>query len=194
MVDGVSRARSLFFITWFKGCIDIEGLHPLEGGFLRMKYRTDRRNFPLENPIIFYPKTFLETFWKQIKWISLYLHLRLIYRKVRHDPKKLEYMDLALEPVTENETETRELFQSEAAHKFVEKMHRIEKRRYGTAKRCERTAILRLEIQDTFSSVRRIKDRSRANALGQIVRLSVSINVNLSCIYPKLSYNYFHLI
>ncbi len=57
--------------------------------------------------------------------------LRLIYRKVRNDPKKLEYMDLALEPVLENETETRELFQSEAAHNFVEKQNRIEKIRHG---------------------------------------------------------------
>ena len=40
-------------------------------------------------------------------------------------------MDLALEPVTENETETRELFQSEAAHKFVEKINRNEKIRHG---------------------------------------------------------------
>ena len=62
---------------------------------------------------------------------ALYTRLRLIYRKVRKDPKKLEYMDLALEPVSDNETETRELFQSEAAHNFVEKMHRIEKIQHG---------------------------------------------------------------
>ena len=55
--------------------------------------------------------------------------MRMIYRKVRKDPKKLEYMDLALEPVTENE-ESRELFQSEAAHNFLEKMHRVEKARH----------------------------------------------------------------
>ena len=69
--------------------------------------------------------------WKQFKWISLYTRLRLIYRKVRKDPKKLEYMDLALEPVTDDETETRELFQSEAAHNFVEKMHRLDRLRHG---------------------------------------------------------------
>ena len=38
-------------------------------------------------------------------------------------------MDLALEPVMENETETLELFQSEAAKKFVEKRHRFEQMR-----------------------------------------------------------------
>ena len=132
IATGTSPGKTMFFITWFKGCIGIEGIHPLEGGFLRRKHRKSRRSeMPLENPLVFYPKTWLETFWKQIKWISLYLRLRLIYRKVRNDPKKLEYMDLALEPVLENETETRELFQSEAAHNFVEKLNRIEKARHG---------------------------------------------------------------
>ena len=132
IATGTSPGKTMFFITWFKGCIDIEGIHPLEGGFLRRKHRKTRRSgLPLENQLLFYPKTFLETLWKQIQWITLYSRLRLIYRKVRKDPKKLEYMDLALEPVTENETEIRELFQSEAAHNYLDKVHRIEKARHG---------------------------------------------------------------
>lgn len=132
IATGTSPGKTMFFITWFKGCIGIEKIHPLEGGFLRRKHRKSRRSgLPLENPLVFYPKTFLEIFWKQIRWISLYTRLRLIYRKVRKDPKKLEYMDLALEPVSENETETRELFQSEAAHNFLEKINRLEKARHG---------------------------------------------------------------
>ena len=132
IATGTSPGKTMFFITWFKGCIGIEKIHPLEGGFLRRKARKSRRaGLPLENPLLFYPKTFLEMLWKQIRWISLYLRLRLIYRKVRKDPKKLEYMDLALEPVRDDETETRELFQSEAAHKYLDKVHQIEKIRRG---------------------------------------------------------------
>lgn len=134
IATGTSPGKTMFFITWFNGCIDIEGIHPLEGGFLRRKHRKSRRSgLPLENPLIFYPKTFLEIFWKQLRWISLYTRLRLIYLKIKRDPKKLEYMDLALEPVTENETETRELFQSEAAHSFVEKIKRNKKFQQGEA-------------------------------------------------------------
>lgn len=134
IATGTSPGKTMFFITWFNGCIDIEGIHPLEGGFLRRKHRKSRRSgLPLENPIIFYPKTFLEILWKQLRWISLYTRLRLIYLKIKRDPKKLEYMDLALEPVTENETETRELFQSEAAHNFVEKIKRNNKFQQGEA-------------------------------------------------------------
>ncbi len=132
IATGTSPGKTMFFITWFNGCIDIEKIHPLEGGFLRLKFRRTRRsNMPLENPFLFYPKNFFEMFWKQIRWISLYARLRLIYRKVRRDPAKLDYMDLALEPVTDDETETRELFQSAAAHNFVEKMARNEKLRRG---------------------------------------------------------------
>ena len=69
------------------------------------------------------PNYLAEILWKQFKWISLYLRLRLIYRKVRNDPKKLDYMDLALEPVTDDELETRELFQSEAAHNYLNKVN-----------------------------------------------------------------------
>lgn len=132
IATGTSPGKTMFFITWFKGCIDIEGIHPLEGGFLRVKRRKSRRaNLPLENPLLFYPKIFLETISKQVYWIALYLRLRLIYRTVRNDPKKHEYMDLALEPVTADETETRELFQSKAAHSYLEKVSRNEKARHG---------------------------------------------------------------
>lgn len=127
IATGTSPGKTMFFIVWFKGCIDIEGIHPLEGGFLRKKVRKNRRsNMPLENPFVFYPKYFFETLWKQFRWISLYTRLRLIYRKVKHDPKHLEYMDLALEPVTDHEEE-RELFQTAAAQSYLDKVHRNER-------------------------------------------------------------------
>ena len=127
IATGTSPGKTLFFITWFKGCIGIEGIHPLEGGFFRRKARRNRRStMSLENPIIFYPAYFFESLSKQLRWITLYLRLRLIYRRVKHDPLKLEYMDQALEPVSDHE-EDRELFQSEAAQHYLEKVHRNQK-------------------------------------------------------------------
>ncbi len=38
-----NASNALFLITWFKGSIDFENIHPLEGGFLRLKFRRDRR-------------------------------------------------------------------------------------------------------------------------------------------------------
>lgn len=127
IATGTSPGKTMFFIVWFKGCIGIEGIHPLEGGFLRIRSRRNRRSgMKLEDPLVFYPKYFLQTLRKQFQWISLYTRMRLIYRRVRKDPKRFEYMDLALEPVTEHEEE-RELFGSTAARNYLDIVHRNEK-------------------------------------------------------------------
>jgi hypothetical protein len=43
----VARAfgRALFALTWFNGCLEIENVHPVEGGALRMKCTATRRGF-----------------------------------------------------------------------------------------------------------------------------------------------------
>lgn len=131
VATGTSPGKTMFFITWFKGCTGIEGIHPLEGGFLRRKVRYNRRSsMPLESALLFYPRYLAESLLKQFRWISLYLRLRLIYWKVKQDPARLEYVDTALEPVTDHE-EDREMFQSEAARSYLDKVHHIEKARRG---------------------------------------------------------------
>ncbi|MEO8041813.1 MAG: radical SAM protein [Acidobacteriota bacterium] len=126
IATGTSPGKTTFFIVWFKGCIAIEGIHPLEGGFFRRKVRTNRRSgHPIENPLVFYPKYFVETLRKQLNWISLYIQMRLIYKRVKRDPQRFEYMDLALAPVTDHE-EDREMFQSDAAKSYLDKVHRNE--------------------------------------------------------------------
>ncbi|HVF30478.1 MAG TPA: radical SAM protein [Pyrinomonadaceae bacterium] len=133
IATGTSPGKTTFFIVWFKGCLDIEGIHPLEGGFFRRKVRVNRRpGFEIESTIVFYPKYIVETIAKQMRWLSLYIRMRLIYKRVKRDPKKLEYMDLALEPVTDHEEE-RELFQTEAAQSYLEKVHRNERIARGEA-------------------------------------------------------------
>jgi hypothetical protein len=135
MAVGTSPGKTLFFITWFKGCIDIENIHPLEGGFLRLKFRRQRRpGLPLEPAWLFYPKNIVETVWKQIRWVSLYARLRLIYKKIRRDPYRFQYLDAALEPVADDEIETREIFQSEAAHIYVIHAQEMERIRRGDIK------------------------------------------------------------
>ncbi|HUR99842.1 MAG TPA: radical SAM protein [Pyrinomonadaceae bacterium] len=126
IATGTSPGKTTFFIVWFKGCIDIEGIHPLEGGFFRRKVRGNRRHGQeIENPLVFYPKYFVETLVKQFRWISLYVRMRLIYKRVKRDPRRLDYTDLALEPVTDHEEE-REMFQSDAAKSYLDKVHRNE--------------------------------------------------------------------
>lgn len=126
IATGTSPGKTMFLIVWFKGCYNIEGIHPLEGGFLRIRSRRNRRGgMKREHPFVFYPKYCFQMLAKQFKWISLYLRMRLIYLRVRKDPARFEYSDLALESVTDHEEE-RELFQSAAAQTYLEKVHKIE--------------------------------------------------------------------
>lgn len=134
IATGTSPGKTMFFIVWFRGCIGIEGIHPLEGGFLRLKSRRNRRSsMKLENVLVFYPKYVFQTLRKQFRWISLYIRMRLIYLRVRKDPKRFDYMDLALEPVTDHE-EDREMFQTEAAKNYLTKVERLKKASAATTR------------------------------------------------------------
>lgn len=134
VATGTSPGKTMSNLVWFRGTTEIEKTHPIEGGFLRLKFRRDRRpSFPMESPLIFYPKYVAETLWKQSRWISLFSHCYFILRKVIRDPQRFAYNDLAITPVMDDEIETHELFQSVEAQSYVVKIHKVEKLRHGTA-------------------------------------------------------------
>jgi hypothetical protein len=126
---GANASNVLFLITWFKGATDLENVHPLECGFFRTKFRTDRRPaLPIEPIWTFYPRYWFETAVKLAQWVTLYLRLRVLYLRIRRamPPKKpgvlrkLAYSDLAMTPVSEDEAETHELFNTQAAKAYIE--------------------------------------------------------------------------
>ena len=107
-------------LTWFKGSIDIEKVHPLEAGAIRFKFRGDRRaGMPIVPRWRFYPAFAAETLAKSVRFIALWARLRWAWQRIKTDPRKLEYSDLAITPVTDDEVETRELFESPAAQSYV---------------------------------------------------------------------------
>ena len=106
-----SASNAILLMTWFGGSIHIEKVHPLEAGLFRYKFRRDRRSgFPIESRWSFYPKYAFESIAKLCRWFGTYAGLRLIYMKAKRDPKKYEYMDTALTPVTDHDAEDLELF------------------------------------------------------------------------------------
>jgi len=86
-------------MTMFKIMFEAEGIHPLEGGIVRMKYRRDRRyGMKIEPFGAFHYKLALES-WKKIKiygWLA-WQGWR-IGQMVKNDPNRHDYMDLALSP------------------------------------------------------------------------------------------------
>ncbi len=112
--------NALVLITWFMGSIHIEKVHPLESGVIRLKFRRDRRPGLKREPIWkFYPKFWVESASKIYKLTTLYFRLRGIYKRIKVDPKRFKYMDVALTPVTDHDTEDLEMFHTPSAPAFV---------------------------------------------------------------------------
>jgi hypothetical protein len=116
-----------FFLGWFKGALFIENIHPLECGVLRRKSRLDRRpTMPIEPIWSFYPKFWLETAVKTVRWARLFGWLWVRSNKIMRDPRRGEYLDESIAPIDEHEDE-REMFQTEEAHAFVVEQRRMDK-------------------------------------------------------------------
>ena len=109
---GISPGKMMFLLIWFYGCVTIEKIHPLEGGYLRRKVRRDRRpGMPIESPFLFYPKYLSELIAKHVKIASIVWRMSRTRRAIKRDPKARLYRDLALTPVADADLETLEMFQ-----------------------------------------------------------------------------------
>jgi hypothetical protein len=122
---GMSRLQAVLF--FFSNCLKIENVHPLQGGAIRLKHRRDRRpGLPLEPVWVFYPKYAWQLVSKQVRLLKGWIDLALMLRAVRCDPNRARYRDAALLPVTDDETETLEMFtHSAAARGAVIHQHKV---------------------------------------------------------------------
>jgi radical SAM superfamily enzyme YgiQ (UPF0313 family) len=115
-----NASNAILLITWFMGAIHLEKIHPLESGLFRFKFRRDRRpGLPIVPIWKFYPNYFVESVAKLVRWTSLYFKLRRLYVRIKRDPHKLDYIDVALTPVTEHDIEDLEMFHTHSAPAFV---------------------------------------------------------------------------
>jgi radical SAM superfamily enzyme YgiQ (UPF0313 family) len=101
----------LFLLLWYYACIALEKIDPLQGGYLRRKYRKDRRpHLPIESRLLFYPRyvaDLISKHWKLAKLVWRFGRFRL---RLKKDPEAEHYIDRALTPVLENEPEPLEAF------------------------------------------------------------------------------------
>ena len=98
---------------WFKLMIEQEGVHPLEGGAFRLKYRRDRRQgLPLESPFVFYPRYWGGIAVKAWHYSRLFLRTRRILNEVLNAPDRWIYTDLAIAPPRDDEFEQLSLYHS----------------------------------------------------------------------------------
>ncbi|HEV2748001.1 MAG TPA: radical SAM protein [Allosphingosinicella sp.] len=107
--------KAVQYMNEFKMLWEVEGLHAMEGGVLRRKRRKSRRpGFRRELPVWFELKYALETAGKAFRYWRMYANAARIVKKVEADPKRYEYSDLAITPVSPEELETLDLFHETA--------------------------------------------------------------------------------
>ncbi len=104
-------STTLTTILWFYLAYSYEGVHPLEAGAFRLKFRADRRyGMPRENPLIFYPKYVGGTAVKLAKYLALYLKTKKMVKAIEQSPDRYNYLDLAIAPPRDDEFETLDLY------------------------------------------------------------------------------------
>jgi Radical SAM superfamily len=102
---------TLSTILWFYLMILFEGVHPLEGGALRMKARRDRRHgLPLENPLMFYTKYWGSTAIKVWQYARVYLRTKAMLTAALKSPDRWTYSDLAIAPPKADEFDALDLY------------------------------------------------------------------------------------
>lgn len=108
---GSAPGKVLFLLVWYYLSFALEKIHPLQGGYLRRKFRRDRRpGMGLENPLVFYPKYAAEFVYKHVELARVLAPQWLFLKSLKRDPRAGDYRDLALTPVVESEMDSLELF------------------------------------------------------------------------------------
>ncbi len=122
----ISPGKMMFLLIWFWGCVVLENVHPLQGGFFRRKVRTDRRpTMPRENPLVFYPRYGLDLIVKHVRLAGIVWQLGAVRRALKRDPAARQYMDQALTPVQADDMDVLEMFtQTDAARAATVKVRR----------------------------------------------------------------------
>ena len=104
---------ALTTMLWFKLMIEYEGVHPLEGGAFRLKFRRDRRyGMPLQSRAVFYPRYAAETAVKAWHYFQLYRATKRDLKRVLEASQRGTYIDMAIEPARAEELDTLELYQA----------------------------------------------------------------------------------
>src|SRR3990172_1364103 len=83
---GVSAGKVMFMMLWFFFSIRYARVHPLDGGYFRLRFRRDRRpSIARENFLVFYPRYLFEIVHNHF-WMGYWLvRMGIVRQRIRYD-------------------------------------------------------------------------------------------------------------
>jgi len=110
-----NKGVNLNEIVEFFQAYNIEHIHPLESGILRLKFRRDRRaGMPAVNPVVFYPVYVAETLGKLVRYGWALWQAARLQKRLFADPDRHSYVDVATRPAEADDLENLAMFQETA--------------------------------------------------------------------------------
>ncbi|MGE0416493.1 MAG: hypothetical protein AB7O80_06785, partial [Acetobacteraceae bacterium] len=102
---GISLGKMAGYLVSFWGLSMVERSHPLEGGYMRRKNRTERRpGLPIVPRWRFYPAFAADLLVKHARMATVLARLLLLRQRLKRDPAAKTYRDAALTPDAPTET------------------------------------------------------------------------------------------
>jgi len=106
---------ALSTVLWFYLMFAFEGVHPLEGGAFRLKFRRDRRHgMKRESPFVFYPRYGREILTKLYGYWRVWRQFKAILDETLKAPDRWSYSDIAIAPPEQGEFEAMALYHATA--------------------------------------------------------------------------------
>jgi hypothetical protein len=110
VATGVRPASIVKLLVLFSTTVELENVHPMQSGFVRMKHPTERRpGLPPVKAWVFWPQFGWETLRKSAVMIGALVRVIRMLRSIQRDPNSRNYMDQALTPVHDGDDETLDL-------------------------------------------------------------------------------------
>ena len=126
---GMHYRRVVEGMVFFHHCIAHEGVHPLEGGLLRIRRRRDRRPaLRRETVFAFYPRHWTRSLGSLARLLVTYWRFDRLGASIARDSRKHAYIDKALLPVAVDDDETFEMLSgTETARAAVAHQRKVQK-------------------------------------------------------------------
>ena len=113
VATGVPVNSLIKMLVNFATTAQLENVHPLQGGILRLKHPSERRpGLPREYAFIFWARFAWETLSKHAVIIATIVRLLALKFVITRDPAARTYTDIALTPVSDDEEMTLNLLTS----------------------------------------------------------------------------------